>query len=79
MIVPLVIIALSLGGVLNAFGRSPLGVSFWILGVGFAISLGYMLSLSRHVIYSADTKTLSVTGSWMPLAVMMTIFFIKDT
>jgi hypothetical protein len=36
-----------------------------------------MLPLSRRVSYSADTATFSVKGSWMPLAVMMTIFFTR--
>jgi hypothetical protein len=76
-ILPLTMMVLSFVGVLSSVGRSPLGAAFWMFGAAFSISIGRMLPLSRRVSYSADTATFSVKGSWMPLAVMMTIFFTK--
>jgi len=74
-ITPAALIALSLYGVLSAF--SFLGLAFWLAGAVAAGSLGVIFSKQRNVSYSPETKSFFVPGSWIPLALMMAIFFTK--
>ena len=74
-ITPAALIALSLYGVLSAF--SFFGLAFWLAGAAAAASLGVLFSGQRNVRYSPATKSFFVPGSWVPLALMMAIFFTK--
>jgi hypothetical protein len=76
-ILPIIMIALSFYGVLSAFGAAPVGFFSWVIGVGIAVWLGVTLCTAHGVIYSTETQSFSVPGSWLPLVLMMAIFFIK--
>ena len=76
-ILPVAMIALSFYGVLSAFGVSFVGVISWVVGVGVAVWLGAKLATPRGVSFSTETQLFSVPGSWLPLTLMMAIFFIK--
>jgi hypothetical protein len=74
---PVAMIALSFYGVLSAFGMAPIGFALWVLGVAISVKLGAKLAAPKGVIYSAETQSFFVPGSWLPLAFMMAIFFTK--
>jgi hypothetical protein len=76
-ILPVAMIVLSFYGVLSAFGIAPVGLISWVVGVGVAVWLGVTLASPRGVSFSTETQSFSVPGSWLPLALMMAIFFIK--
>lgn len=76
-ILPVAMIALSSYGVLSAFGIAPVGVVSWVTGVGVAVLIGAKLAVPRGVSFSAETQLFCVPGSWIPLALMMAIFFTK--
>lgn len=76
-IIPVAMIALSLYGVISAFGGAVLGLIAWVLGVGLAVLLGRNLTGPRGVLFSAESRSFFVPGSWVPLALMMAIFFSK--
>jgi non-heme chloroperoxidase len=76
-IIPLAMIALSLYGVLSAFGVAPAGLVFWLLGVGIAVWLGLNLPSPRGLSFSSESRSFFVPGSWIPLGLMMAIFFTK--
>jgi uncharacterized protein DUF6622 len=76
-ILPVAMIGLSSYGVLSAFGITPVGLIFWVAGVGVAVWLGVKLAAPRGVTFSTETQSFSVPGSWFPLALMMAIFFTK--
>ena len=76
-ILPVAMIVLSFYGVLSAFGISPVGLTSWGLGVVGAVWLGLTLASPSGISYSTETQTFSVPGSWLPLALMMAIFFTK--
>ena len=78
-ILPMVMIALSFWGVLSAFAISFIGILCWAIGIGTAALPGIKINRPQGVLYSPQTKLVSVPGSWIPLIVMMTIFFIKYT
>lgn len=76
-VLPIVMIALSFSGVLAAFGVAPLGLIGWLAGAAAAVWLGVKFIPARGVVFSAATRSFSVPGSWLPLAMMMAIFFTK--
>src|SRR5258706_1118892 len=66
-ILPLVLIALSLSGVINAFGVFPMALGGWVAGVGMALSIGRHVVGSRAAQGSAETGRVHVLGGWRPL------------
>lgn len=72
-----VMIVLSLFGLLSAFGVAPVGLVSWGIGVGVSVWLGSVLAVPRGVTYSIEAQSFFVPGSWLPLSLMMAIFFIK--
>jgi len=76
-ILPVAMIALSFYGVLSAFGMVSVGVISWVVGFGVVVWLGAKLATPRGVSFSTETQLFSVPGSWLPLALMMAIFFTK--
>jgi hypothetical protein len=76
-ILPVAMIALSFFGVVSAFGFAPVGLVSWAVGIGVAVWFGVRIAIPRDVAFSTDTQLSSVPGSWLPLALMMAIFFTK--
>jgi hypothetical protein len=76
-VVPLVMLALSLLGTWSSFGHEPLALAAWAGAWLAVVGAGLLLAPSRHVAYDRDTGMFTVPGSWIPLALMMGIFFTK--
>ena len=76
-LLPLVMIGLSLYGILAAYGISVVGLFAWLMGIGCAVWFGARLVKLRGVGFISESKTYFVPGSWLPLGLMMVIFFIK--
>lgn len=77
LIIPTVMILLSIIGVLASFGMNIMSMAFWLTGVVAAITLHWIFKYPGQVTYNKDTKIFSIPGSWIPLALMMLIFFTK--
>ena len=76
-ILPLVMIALSLSGVFSAFGHVPVAFGGWAAGIGAALAFGRQFIAVRGATWSAQTATLHVPGSWLPLALIVGLFALK--
>lgn len=76
-VLPAVLIALSAVSVWSTFGGTPAVMGGWICGIAAALLLNRLLRWPRRIAYVAATRTFLVEGSWLPLAVMMTIFFAR--
>jgi hypothetical protein len=76
-VLPAIFLAWSLFGVWSAFGLEPLAFGGWLCGIGAALLINRLARLPRNVSYSADTNRFRVEGSWIPLAMMMAIFFTR--
>jgi hypothetical protein len=74
---PAIFMPLSLWGVWAAFGPAPLAFGAWVAGAGAAVALNRYARAPRQVSYSAQTRLFRVAGSWVPLAMMMAIFFMR--
>lgn len=78
-ILPMVLVALSAGGVLSAFGPSPLAAGAWLAGGAGVLAFGRPLTTVRGAAWSARTGMLHIPGSWWPLGLIVGLFAIKYT
>jgi hypothetical protein len=76
-LLPAGMIALSLAGINSSFGLRPLALASWAIALAIAAVIGYALFRDKRVEYDATEKKFFVPGSWVPLAVIMAIFFAK--
>jgi len=76
-ILPLVMITFSFFGVFSVFGISILTMSLWILGLVITLIIGLKLAYPKFVSFSVQSNKLTIPGSWVPLFLMMAIFFTK--
>lgn len=79
-IMPLAMTGLSLWGTVSAFGNSP---SFgyvmlvWFAGALLIGSLIAMTSPQQGTAYNATSRSFTVPGSWLPMALILGIFLTK--
>jgi len=76
-ILPLVLLALSFIGVVSTFAHATIAILAWAVGVTAAIALGRQFMKVRGASWSSETGLLHVPGSWLPLALIVTLFLIK--
>jgi hypothetical protein len=76
-ILPVAMIALSIYGVLSAFQYSVVGIAAWFVGVALAVLVNRIVGFPRGATYSTAIQSYTLPGSWVPLALMMTIFFTR--
>ena len=76
-VLPLVLTALSLSGVLNAFGHLPIAFVAWAAGVAAALALARKAVTVRGASWSASRGLLHVPGSWLPLVLIVSLFAVK--
>lgn len=76
---PGVFVALSLAGVVGAFGASRVAVAAWTTGVFASITFGPYLLPRLRATWQAANDSLRIAGSWLPLALILSLFFVKYT
>jgi len=77
-ILPIVLIGLSLSGLWDTFGANAgYAVAAWNAAIAAAVLINRQVKWPRSVVYTAASRTFLVEGSWLPLAVMMIIFFTR--
>lgn len=74
---PAVMLGLSLLGVFTGFGLKPVALLAWAIGVGVVIGTGQWRMPPQGRDSMPGTASYHIPGSWIPLALMMTIFAIK--
>lgn len=76
-VLPMAMVGLSLYGILSDFDAIMIGLIAWTLGFASAIFLNKILRHPRGVIYADSARLFTVPGSWIPLTLMMGIYFSK--
>lgn len=74
-ILPAAMLSLSLYGVLSAFGVNPIALGAWAIALLVAVVSISFAPFPRGVV--REEESFKVPGSWVPLALMMTIFFTR--
>lgn len=77
LLLPAGMIALSLAGIQSSFGMAPVSLVAWAAALAVAVLVGHALFRDKRVQYDATAGTYFVPGSWVPLVVIMAIFFAK--
>jgi len=77
LILPAGMVALSLAGINSSFGLKPLPLVSWAIALVVVASVGYATFRDKRVTYNAPEQKFYVPGSWVPLVVIMAIFFAK--
>ncbi len=76
-ILPVVLGAFSLSRVLGTFGPEPLALAAWAGGTAAALLLNRVWQQPAGARWTAASGTFHVPGSWVPLALMMAVFFAR--
>ena len=76
-LLPLAMLGLSFSGVWNTFNGASLGITFWLAAMVATALLAQWIAFDKGVRYLPETRSFILPGSWLPLALMMAIFFTK--
>jgi hypothetical protein len=76
-ILPLVMVALSLSGVLGTFGQVPLALAAWVGGFWATLRLAAPWVAVRGATWSPATGQFRIPGSWLPVTLIVGIFMTK--
>jgi hypothetical protein len=76
-ILPIIMISLSLAGILSTFGANWIGLAGWLMAAALVVVISQQIKSNGNITFSPATQKFSVPGSWLPLGLMMTIFFTK--
>lgn len=76
-IIPVILTALSIYGTLSAFGSSPLAILAWLTAAAMLAITVMRTPLPTGTRFDNQTRQLRITGSWVPMALMMGIFVTK--
>lgn len=76
-LLPLIFLGLSIYGVLNVPHALPLAVIAWGLGIRGAFRFNSQFDYGRGVVMDQDREHFVVPGSWIPLALMLSVFAIR--
>jgi hypothetical protein len=76
-IIPLVMLGLSVSDMAGRFGANPAVWASWLAGVGVGVALAWKLVDGRGMVADRAAGTLSQRGSWVPLAMMVSVFCTK--
>lgn len=78
-LLPTGMIILSLAGVQSSFGIEAMPIGLWAVGLIIVALVGYKFFPLKGVSYDARQRAFFIPGSWLPLVVIMAIFFTKYT
>ncbi|MEY4589555.1 MAG: hypothetical protein RL497_1631 [Pseudomonadota bacterium] len=76
-ILPVGMTFLSYFGLESSFGASILTVGLWFLGLILTAYTTYIFLPNPGVFYRRQDASFDIPGSWLPLMLMMAIFFTK--
>jgi len=79
IIFPIVMLCLSALGIASSFGIHFLSLAIWLCGIALAFAITYWIASPRGVYYLKNERVFSVPGSWLPMVLIMVIFFTKYT
>ena len=76
-LLPVGMVCLSLSGVHTSFGLQAIPILAWAFGIAVVTLLGSKAMANNGVVYLSQERSFLIPGSWIPLLVIMAIFFVK--
>jgi hypothetical protein len=77
LILPIAMTGFSLFGLTQACGIGLVPLAAWSVAFAAMLAVAALRPTNPAVQYSPATHSIRVPGSWLPLALMMTIFFLR--
>lgn len=77
LMLPIIMIFLSLGGVFSSFHGHLPSLGAWAVGFLVGAVVNHLIGAPHGVRYISETKRFFIPGSWTPLVLMMVIYFTK--
>jgi hypothetical protein len=77
LLLPVGMIALSLAGINSSFGLTTIPLAAWGMAMAIATVVGYTFFRDKRIHCEATDGKFFIPGTWVPLVVMMAIFFTK--
>ena len=77
LLMPAGMIALSLSGIYFSFGLRTIPLAAWGMAMAIATVVGYTFFRDKRIHCEATGARFFIPGSWVPLVVIMAIFFTK--
>ena len=77
LILPIAMTGFSLFGLTQAFGIGVVPLAAWSLAFAAMLVFATVRPTNPAVQYSPAVRAIHIPGSWLPLALMMTIFFLR--
>ena len=77
LMLPIIMTILSLGGVLSSFGAGVVHLLSWLAGFVLSIAINRVVRAPAGVRFDPTTRKFHLPGSWIPLLLMMAIYFSK--
>jgi len=74
---PIGMVFLSYFGVSSSFGLSLTPIGLWFLSLACVAILVAKYLPVKNAQFNSETESFSIAGSWIPVVLMMAIFFIK--
>ena len=78
-ILPIAMLVFSFYGCIDTFGFHIANLASWFFAFIFSLSLIYKIKLPQKISYDIKKKQFLMAGSFMPLSLMMAVFFLKYT
>lgn len=75
--IPFVLIFFSIYAFIQDFGIDTLSLFSWIGGMVFVVIMNTFIKSQNNVKYSSSNKVFIIDGSYLPLFMMMLLFFTK--
>lgn len=76
-IIPLVMLALSIQGIVSGFSASPYAAPVWLAFLAVGSMLAWLGSDPAGMQVHPQRRTIRLRGSWVPMVLMMSIFLTK--
>ncbi|WP_419765392.1 MAG: DUF6622 family protein [Arcobacter sp.] len=76
-ILPTAMILLSLFGIFSAFGTVITALVLWFISGFIFLLIGLKLSFPKNIKYNVSEDVFYVSGSWIPMILILIIFCIK--
>lgn len=77
LIIPFILIFFSVYALFQDFSVSLLSISSWVIGILFIIIMKRFIKNQDNINYSSSNKVFTIKGSYIPLFLMMLLFFTK--
>jgi hypothetical protein len=74
---PLALLGLGLWSMWPGFTKQALAGAVWLLSLGAFVALGLRLPRAATAHWRADHQRLQLTGSWLPMGLIVVIFFLR--